>query len=95
MLVGEVTPQDNIISGHEYGIVIADGDSRPSMYRLGFLYSETDRDGTRLIFTAAKEWQEDETVTVIIMSRDVRSAREVPVDKSKRYAGRSIVREAE
>ncbi|HWI69179.1 MAG TPA: hypothetical protein VNS88_12515 [Nitrospiraceae bacterium] len=96
VLVGDVVPHDTIYPGHEYIIFTRSGGARPEVWRLGFLSFENDiREGMTLIFTAAQEWQEDETVTVPIMARDISSARETDVDKPKRHHGRNTVRRSD
>jgi hypothetical protein len=93
ILVGDQVPHQVVFPGHEYTIHTHYGDARPEVWRLGFIReTKNPRDGRQLVFTAAREWQDDETVTVIIQADDVKTAREVAIDKAARHAGRNAIR---
>lgn len=92
VLTGGFYHQTMIYPGHEYSVIAISGDTRPEVWRLGFLREMYDG---QLAFTAARENQEDETVTVFIEANSINSAREVKVDKSARHAGRNLLQEAE
>lgn len=96
ILESEYAPRDTLYPGHEYVIYTQDGGARPEVWRLGLLrVEEDDRDGATLIFTAAREHQDDETFTIQVLARDIYSAREVTVDKMARHGGRNAIREVE
>ena len=91
-LVGSSPPREMIYSGHEYSIITENGGGHAEIWRLGFLREEGEGEDSKLVFTAAREHQHDDTVTVIIMAEDIRTVREVSIDKSKRHVSRSTMR---
>jgi len=93
VMIGNVVPHDVIYPGHEYVLFTRDGSARPEVWRLGFLRAENEN--TTLVFTGAREGQEDDTVILLIPAHEVYSARETGVDKSKRHGGRNAIKEVD
>lgn len=83
-----------IYPGHEYIVFASNGETRPESCRVGFLRSHEDEYGDiSLVFSAANEHQDDETITIIIMSSNIISVREVHAKRNARYASRNYIRE--